>query len=191
MAEDKSEEFKTVRSSFLKDLNSLATEKADLQVQNAAQRFFRSAYDFARLCRIFHEQIWSSDEEKSQFYQQFDLAIQTFATAVQGLCSMLRAQNRYTAKLYLSTFEFIRNDLRQLYEKNSTVKPTAEFERAMTVLEREQTYLNRCLSEWEYDRDFYNPNEWELPNFDGIPKKHKWWQKEILFEDDNESDLDF
>jgi hypothetical protein len=190
MAENKSQDFQTVRSNFLKDLNSLAVEKADSQVQNAAERFFRSAYDFARLCRINCDQIWSNDEDKNQFYQQFDPAIRTFATAVQGLCSILRAENQYTAKLYLSTFEFLRNDLRQLYENNSTVKSTDEFKQAMQTLEKQQAYLGRCLREWEYDRDYFNPNEWEMPNLEKIPKQHQWWKNEILFDNDSETDED-
>jgi hypothetical protein len=173
------------RTKFFADLNSLVTATNDSEGQNAAWRFCRSAYEFARLQRVQPDQIWTNEEE-AQFKEQFEPGIIAFAVELKGLCSVPRAVNLYTVKLYLSTFEFIRTDLLQLYEKLRGSNSTAELQKAMNTLQQQQIYLNGRMNEWEYDTRFYQPNEWEKPCLEGIPKEHKWWNKELGMTDDNE-----
>lgn len=193
MADPKAEELKQARTKFFTDLNTLVTVTNDLDVQNATWKFARSAYDFGRLRRLLPDQVWINQEEENQFNQQFEPAIRTFSTAVKGMCSIPRAANLYTVKLYLSAFEFIRTDLLQLYEKSRPSSSTAELLKAMDVLERQQFYLNRQMDDWEFERDFHNPNQWEKPCLEGIPKEHKWWHPELDIKIDNtiEDNSDF
>ncbi len=104
------------------------------------------------------------------------------------LCSIPRATNVYTAKSYLSAFEFIRTDLLRLYEKNPGSTSTAELQKAMNTLKEQQIFLNKRMDDWEYQTDFHNPNQWEKPCLEGIPKEHKWWNKELGIKSDNESE---
>jgi hypothetical protein len=181
------------RTKFFVDLNSLVTATNDLDAQNAAWRLCRSAYEFARLQRVQPDQTWTNEEE-TQFKEQFEPGIIAFAAELDGICSVPRAENLYTAKLYISTFQFIRTDLLQLYETLRGSNSTTELQKAMNTLEEEQIYLNRCIDEWRYDFRRYQPNEWEMPCLEGIPKEHKWWNKELgitnnnVSEDDSDSD---
>ncbi|CAF3189861.1 unnamed protein product [Rotaria sp. Silwood2] len=163
----------------------------DLEVQDASWKFARSAYDFGRLRRLLPDQVWTSQEEENLFNKQFETTIRTFSTAVKGMCSIPRAENLYTVKLYLSAFEFIRTDLLQLYEKSRPASATAELLKAMNVLEREQFFLKRQMDEWEFQTDFHHPNQWEKPCLEGIPKEHKWWHLELGIKDDNTTEDDF
>lgn len=95
------------------------------------------------------------------------------------MCSIPRAANLYTVKLHLSAFEFLRTDLLQLYEESRSASPTAELVKAMDVFERQQFFLNRQMDEWEFERDFHRPNEWEKPCLEGIPREHQWWHLEL------------
>jgi hypothetical protein len=189
MANDRAETFKIARAKFFTDLNSLVTATNDLEGQNAAWRFCRSVYEFGRLRRIFPDQVWI-DEETSQFREQFEPGIIAFAVELKGITSIPRAANLYTVKLYLSAFEFIRSDLLQLYKNNRDSNLTAELQAAMNKIELQQIFLKNSMDEWEFDRDFYNPNHWELSCLDGIPKEHKWWNKELGIPSDNENDRD-
>lgn len=186
------EEFQQARTKFLADLNSLVIANTDLEVQQSAWKFVRSAYDFARLRRLFPDQTWSHEQEETQFNEQFEHGIRVFSTAVKGMCSIPRAANLYTVKLYLSAFEFIRTDLRQLYQKSSSSSLNTELKTALNELERRQDYLNRRMEDWEFDRDFQRPNQSEKPCLNGIPKEHKWWHKElgIRITDNNNQDSD-
>ena len=192
MTDVKIEEFKQVRTKFLSDLNWLVNAKTGIEMQDAALTFTRNVYDFARLRRLLPEQSWNNEQEENQFKQQFETGIRTYSTAIRGLCSILRAKNLYTVKLYLSTFEFIRTDLLQLYEKNQSSNSSFELQNAMDVLKNRQFYLNTKMDDWESERDFRNPNQWEKPCLEGIPKEHKWWHDELgsEIEDNDDSDID-
>jgi hypothetical protein len=189
MTDSRIEALKMARVKFFNDLNSLVIATTDSEGQNAAWRFCRSVYEFARLRRMLPDQVWT-DEEESRFREQFEPGIIAFAAELKGITSIPRAANLYTAKLYLSAFEFIRSDLLQLYEKSRGSSSTAELQKAMSTIEWQQTFLANRMDEWEFDRDFYNPNEWELPCLEGIPQGHKWWNKELGITSDNESEHD-
>ncbi|CAF4018872.1 unnamed protein product [Adineta steineri] len=168
------------RTKFFIDLNSLVTATNDLEGQNAALRFCRSVYEFARLQRMLPDEVWTNtEEEEDRFKVQFEPGIIAFAAELRGITSVPRAANLYTVKLYLSAFEFIRTDLMQLYEKMQGANPTTELQKAMSTIESQQFFLTRSMDHWEFDHDFYHPNKWELPCLEGMPKEHKWWNKEL------------
>ncbi len=58
----------------------------------------------------------------------------------------------------------------------------------MNTLKEQQIFLNKRMDDWEYQTDFHNPNQWEKPCLEGIPKEHKWWNKELGIKSDNESE---
>lgn len=181
MIDPNNDEFKEIRRKFLTDLNTLVTVKNDLEIQNATWKFARSAFDFGRLIRLVPEKIWTDQNEENQFEQQFEEAIRTFSTAVKGMCSIPRAANLYTVKLYLSTCEFLRVDILKLYEKH---RSSNELSEVMNVFERSQFFLNRQIDDWEFEKDLHNPNQWEKPNLNGIPPEHKWWNLELGIKND-------
>ena len=187
MADSNAEALKMAQVKFLTDLNSLVTATDASERQNGAWRFCRSVYEFARLRRVLPDQIWT-DEEEGRFREQFEPGIIVFAAELKGITSIPRAANAYTAKLYLSAFEFVLSDLLQLYEKSQVSSPTDELKNAMSTIKWQQRFLESRMDEWEFDRNLYNPNKWELPCLEGIPKEHKWWKKELGITSDNESD---
>ena len=191
MADTKAEELKQARIKFFMDLNSLVTATKDMEVQNAAWKFSRSAYEFARLRRLQPDQVWTNQDEEERFVQQFESTIRTFSTVVRGLCSIPRAANLYIVKLYLSAFEFIRTDLLQLYEKSSSSTSTTGLIKSMNILEGQQYFLNRQMEDWKFERDFRDPNQWEKSCLEGIPKEHKWWHSELGITNDSEIEDDF
>jgi hypothetical protein len=189
MTDSTIETSKISRAKFFTDLNSLVTSTTGSEGQNIALRFCRSVYELARLRRVLPNQVLT-DEEEDRFREQFEPGIIAFTAELKGITSVPRAANLYTAKLYLSAFEFIRTDLLQLYEKSRASSPTAELQKAMSTIKWQQTFLTKRMDRWEFDSDFYHPNEWELPCLEGIPKEHKWWNKELGITSDNESDHD-
>lgn len=181
MIDPNNDEFKEIRKKFLTDLNTLVTVKNDLEIQNATWKFARSAFDFGRLIQLIPDNIWTDQNEEHQFEEQFEEAIRIFSTAVKGMCSIPRAANLYTVKLYLSTFEFLRVDILKLYEKHRSSKKLSE---VMNVFERSQFFLHRQIDAWEFEKDLHNPNQWEKPNLNGIPPEHKWWNLELGIKND-------
>ncbi|CAF3989469.1 unnamed protein product [Adineta steineri] len=142
-----------VRAKFFIDLNSLVTATNDLEGQNAALRFCRSVYEFARLRQMLPDEIWTNKEEEDRFKVQFEPGIIAFAAELRGITSVPRAANLYTVKLYLSAFEFIRTDLMQLYGKIQGADPTTKLQQAMSTIEpknKNLVVLIACLNTIPY-----------------------------------------
>lgn len=193
MSDKTSEELQTARSKFLADLNALLAGTNDLDRQNAAMWLCQSTYHFARLQRMHPNDTWSTEEEE-RFKTQFVPGTIAFAVELRGLCSVLRAVNLYTVKLYLSAFEFVRKDLLRLYEKKHGAVQDEKLREAIETLQDRQFFLKKQLHEWRYDADTKHPYEWEKPSLEGVPDRHKWWKQGFAmpssFSSDSDSDFD-
>jgi hypothetical protein len=176
--QEKATELKAVQTKFFTDLDALVRAANDLDGQNAALRFCRSGYEFGRFRRLMPDQLLTTAEE-ARFRDNFEPGTIAFAAELKGITSMLRAANLYTAKLYLSTFEFIRIDLLQLYEKSMGAKRSANLQKALDTLEGQQNYIHNRMDDWEYDMEYDTADESEKPSLEGIPREHKWWNKEL------------